>query len=390
MSKAKDYIVNFFKGTDKLLLLLCLITSVFGILIVTSVTMHKMPEGATIPRDTITMLVAVILGMILAILISFIDYDIICKLWPVWAALGIILMVLVMIIGVGPANRPDSKVWIDLKIFYFQPSELVKIFFIITFSKHLSMVKAHINKFKTIILLAIHAVIPVLLVMKSGDDGSALVFIFIALGMLFIAGISWKYIVGAVALLAAAIPLVWVKLSDFQKARFIVIVNPDFDVDTAYQQNHGLAAIANGGFIGTGLFKGKYTQSGYVPVQESDMVFTAIAEELGMLGAIVALVLIIAVIFRIIHNGKKAKSRSAYLMSYGLATMIAAQTFINVAMCLRIGPVIGITLPFFSAGGSSSLCLYIGLGLAFSLYRSTYNQKPMNFRMNGIRSPFTT
>ena len=109
-------------------------------------------------------------------------------------------MILVMLVGVGPPSRPDSKVWLNLKVFYFQPSELVKIFFIITFSTHINAVKNNINKIGTLALLILHALVPTLLVMKSGDDGSALVFMGIAAIMLFVAGISWKYILAVVAL----------------------------------------------------------------------------------------------------------------------------------------------------------------------------------------------
>ncbi|MDD6807753.1 MAG: FtsW/RodA/SpoVE family cell cycle protein [Oscillospiraceae bacterium] len=390
MKKIIASISYFFKGLDKLLLSLCLLTSAFGVLMVFSAKYHKMAEGALLPSEARTMIIAIALGLILALIISLIDYDIMCKLWPVWAVLSVALMILVMAIGVAPQSRPDSRVWLDLKIFFFQPSELVKIFFIITFSTHINAVKQNINKIGTIILLAIHALIPVLLVMKSGDDGSALVFIFIAIGMIFISGIDWKYIAGILVLAVAAIPVLWVKLSEFQKARFIVIFNPEKYPDTAYQQTKGLAAIGKGGFLGTGFLKGPYTQSGAVPVSESDMIFTVIAEEFGLLGGIIALLLILAIIIRIISNGRKAINIQAGLMSYGLAIMIAAQTIINVAMCLRVGPVIGITLPFFSAGGSSSLCLYIGIGLALSVYRTNYNQKPSNFRLSSIRSEFKT
>ncbi len=387
--KLKNAIVHFFKGTDKLLLLVAIIASAFGTLMVYSAKLHTVDPGK-IPRDAIVMAIAAILGIVLALLISLIDFDIICKLWPVWAIAGIALMILVMSpLGVGPPNRPDSKVWIDLGFFYFQPSELVKILFIITFSTHLSAVKNSINKLLTVAGLAVHALIPTLLVMKSGDDGSAAVFICIAIAMIFIAGINWKYILAGAALIIAAIPLLWFKFfSTFQKQRFIVIFRPEDYPNVAYQQNRGIIAMSKGGFFGSGLFKGVYTQGGRVPVSESDMIFTVICEELGLLGGIAALLLIIFIIIRIVLNGKKSADAASTLMVYGLGAMIAAQTIVNIAMCLRIGPVIGITLPFFSAGGSSTLCLYIGLGLALSVYRTNYNQKPKDFRLSGMASPF--
>ncbi|MEE3312496.1 MAG: FtsW/RodA/SpoVE family cell cycle protein, partial [Acutalibacteraceae bacterium] len=178
-------------------------------------------------------------------------------------------------------------------------------------------------------------------------------------------------------------------LNDFQKQRFIVIVDPEKYPATAYQQNLGLQALTNGGILGKGLFKGPYTQSGAVPVSESDMIFTVIGEELGILGCVVAIALIGLVIFRILRDAKTAIVGPAQYIGFGIASMIAIQTFINIAMCLRIGPVIGITLPFFSAGGSANLSLYIGLGLIFSIYRSVYSQtQETNFRLIGVRSPF--
>ena len=388
MRKIKDQVVHFIKGTDKLLLILSLLASVYGITMVYSAKIHSASSG--IPRDALVMVIAVLGGLIGAMIISLIDYDIFTRLWFIWAIAGVGLMLLVMSpLGVAPPNRPDSQVWIDLGFFYFQPSELVKVLFIITFSFHLNAVKSDINKPLNVLLLGVHALIPTLLVMKSGDDGSAAVFLCIAFAMLFLGGISWKYIVSVIAVIAAAIPLLWFKFfSDYQKQRFIVIVNPEAYPDVAYQQNRGLTAISNGGFLGMGLFKGTCTQRGSVPVSESDMIFTVVCEEFGFLGGIVAIALICAIIIRIVKTGKKSADWSATLMCYGLGTMIASQTIINIAMCLRVGPVIGITLPFFSAGGSSSLCLYVGLGLAFSAYRTIYNQKPKNFRISGVSSPF--
>lgn len=385
----KNTIVHFFKGTDKWLILVSLLTSIYGILMVYSAKIHTVENGG-LPRDALVMGIAVVLGLVLALLISLIDFDVICKLWPIWAIAGIALMLLVMSpLGVAPPNRPDSKVWINLGFFYFQPSELVKVLFIITFATHLNAVKNNLNKILTVLGLIVHALIPTLLVMKSGDDGSAAVFLCIAIIMIFIAGLDWKYIVACVALMLAAIPLLWFKFfSIYQKQRFIVIVKPEEYPDVAYQQNRGIVAMSNGGFFGMGFMKGTYTQAGRVPVSESDMIFTVVCEEFGLLGALIALLLIGFIIIRIVLHGKKSADGPSTLMCYGLGAMIASQTIINIAMCLRVGPVIGITLPFFSAGGSSSLCLYIGLGLALSVFRTNYNQKPKDFRLSSMASPF--
>lgn len=389
MQKVRDYLSYFWKSTDKLLLFLCLLASSFGVLMVTSATWHTMKEGQAIPRDSVVMIVAILLGLIIALAISLVDIDIWARMWYIWAAAGVILMIIVFLFGQAPSNRSDARTWINLGFFLFQPSELVKVFFIITFAVHLDHVRDELNKLKNVGLLAGHALIPFLLVARSGDDGSALVFLLIAFIMMFIAGINWQYIVGVVVLAAAAIPLIWFQFSDFQKQRFIVIVDPEKYPATAYQQNLGLQAMNNGGLLGKGLFKGPYTQSGAVPVSESDMIFTVIGEELGVLGCIVAIAIILVIIFRIIRDGKTAIMGPAQYIAFGVASMIGIQAFINIAMVLRIGPVIGITLPFYSAGGSATLSLYIALGLIFSIYRSVYSQtQETNFRLIGVRSPF--
>lgn len=388
MSKVKESLSYFWKGTDKLLTFLCLFTSAFGVLMVYSATRHTV-EGGGFPRDALTMIIAVIIGLAIALGMSLIDYDIYCKVWWVWAGLGVLLMILVMLVGVAPSARQDARTWLNLGIIYFQPSELVKVFFITTFSVHLYAVRDEINKIKNVALLAVHALIPFLLVAISGDDGSALVFLLIALSMIFVAGLSWKYILGAFAIIAAAIPLLWSRLSTFQKERFVVIWNPDKYPGTAYQQNLGLAAIYNGGFLGKGLFKGNYTQSGVVPESQNDMIFTVIGEELGVIGGLLAILLLLAIILRIIHNGRLSVDGPAQYACYGVASMIAIQVFINLAMVFRIGPVIGITLPFFSAGGSSTLCLYVGIGLILSIHRSVYTETRDNsMHLIGVTTPF--
>jgi rod shape determining protein RodA len=384
----KESLSYFIKETDKILLALCLITSTFGVLMVQSATRSKLSEGQLISGDAKTMIFAITLGVCVALVISLVDYEAFVKLTPLIAVVGILMMLFVFIFGVAPPARPDAKSWINLGFFYFQPSELLKIFFIITFSAHLNAVKENINSFKNVALLGLHAIIPAGLVVKSGDDGSALVFILFTLCMIFVAGISWKYLLAGCVVTLAAIPLLWVKLRDFQKERFIVLVHPELYPNTAYQQNMSLSAIGSGGFFGQGLFNGAYTQSKSVPENQNDFIFSVVGEELGLFGAIIALGLILSIIFRIVKIGKRANNDFATYLCYGIGSMIAMQTLINISMCLRLAPVIGITLPFFSAGGSSTLCLYCGIGVILSVYRSTHNQKMVHYRVRSVRSPF--
>lgn len=394
MQKFRSWFKLYFRETDKLLFFLCLCASAFGMLLVYSATKN----GATklIPSELRTMIIAVAAGLILCLLISFLDYEVIIRLWPLVAIFCVLIMCALFIWGSAPPARPDARSWFDLKIFYFQPSELVKIGLIITFAVHLDAVKDHVSKFTTVLLLGIHALIPIGLVMATGDDGSALIFMLMFLGMMFAAGVHWGYFAAGFAAVAVAFPAIWALgdkfiLNQDQKNRFLAILYPDlYAKNEAFQQNRGIGAIGSGQFFGQGLFNGNYTQSGAVPENQNDFVFSVAGEELGFIGAIAVLVLLAAIILRIVINGKRANDNASYLMCMGMASMLAAQVIINIGMVLQWLPVIGITLPFFSAGGSSNLCVYIGIGLMMSIYRFNQKTPVANFRLQRVVTRFST
>lgn len=393
MKQILKSVKTFIKETDKILLLLCALASAFGSVMVLSATLHTASDGVRFTRDFKVMVAAVCLGLAMAIIISLIDYEFIIKMWPLIAAVSIGLMLLLFVpgVGVGPEERPDAKTWISLaggKIF-FQPSEIVKIGFIITFGVHLDKVKNNINHILTLIPLAIHALIPIALVMKSGDMGSALIFIIITMAMLFVAGLHWLYFVAGGVLLLAALPLVWIfVLENIQKSRFLALVYPELYPDVIYQQERGLAAIGGGGLTGQGLFKGNYTQLGIVPESQNDMIFSVIGEELGFVGCVIALLLLTFIVIRIARTGRLDKVGNTKVMCYGVVAMIAGQVIINIGMCLELLPVIGITLPFFSAGGSSNLCLYLAIGLIMSFYRYNQQRDIIDIGFANIDNPF--
>ena len=393
MKQILKSVKNFMKETDKILLVLCAVTSLFGSVMVLSATLHTAAEGARLTRDFKVMIAAVCLGLATAIIISIIDYEFIIKMWPLVAAVSIGLMLLLFVpgVGVGPDERPDAKTWILLlggKIF-FQPSEIVKIGFIITFGVHLEKVKSNINHILTLIPLAVHALIPIALVMKSGDMGSALVFMIITVAMLYVSGLHWLYFVAGGVSLVAALPLVWIfVLKNIQKSRFLALIYPELYPDIIYQQERGLAAIGGGGLTGQGLFKGNYTQLGMVPMSKNDMIFSVVGEELGFVGCAIALLLLTLIVIRIARTGKLDKVGNTKVMCYGVVAMIAGQVIINIGMCLELLPVIGITLPFFSAGGSSNLCLYLAIGLIMSFYRYNQQRDIIDIGFANIDNPF--
>ena len=391
MNKIISHIKTFIKETDKILLFLCILMSVFGVLLVASATADG--AGFVFSRDARVMVIAIAAGIALAMIISLVDYNFIVRMWPVIAAVCVIMMLLLFTpLGTGPTEREEVKTWIKLgnSGLYFQPSELVKIGFIITFSVHADTVRDNINKIKNLLLLCIHGVIPVLLVTVSGDMGSALIFIIIFAAMLFAAGVKIRYFLLGLALICAAAPFAWkFVFSSIQKDRIYALFRPEDYPDIIYQQEQGLKAILNGGVLGQGLFKGEYTQiPDRVPINESDMIFSVIGEELGLIGCIATLLAFVLIMLRIISTGKNAKDGTISLICSGVAAMIGGQVIVNIGMCLELLPVIGITLPFLSAGGSSNLCIYIAIGLIMSLKRYTLEKEIVNFRYKNISTPF--
>lgn len=382
MKRKNNPVLNFIKETDLYLFILCLFASAFGLVMVMSATRYTVDEGSRFSREFIVMLAAVGIGIFISVLISALDYQIFTKLWPLIAIVCIGLMLVLFKWGSGPASRPDVHTWLKFGPVSFQPSELVKVGFIITFSVHLEKLKYKINNIFSIIQLGIHTIIPTALVAVTGDMGSSLVFIVIAGVMLYSAGVHWGYFAGAAAFVAAASPLVWTYgLKQLQKDRFLALIYPELYPNIIYQQKYGINAIGSGGFTGQGLFKGTYTQAGAIPEGQNDMIFSVIGEELGFVGCIVALLLLVLITLRMVSVGKKSIEQSTNLICCGMAAMIAGQMLINIGMCLMLLPVVGITLPFFSSGGSSNLCVYIGIGLVLSIYRHNCDSGTNNLKL---------
>lgn len=390
------------KETDFILFLLCLFTTAFGVLMVHSATRNEaIADGTLIGRDCLVMICAASVGIIACIIISFLDYDAIVRLWPIAGGFCLLLLLVLFPFGEGAPGREEARCWLRIidiggLVVRFQPSELAKIGFLITFTAHIEAVKDNINSLKNIILLLVHAIVPIGIIIITDDLGSAMVFAFIFVGMMFVSGVQLRYFAVAIGGAVAFVPLIWTKfLATFHKYRILAIYYPsslseDVYEKYIYQQQRGVNAIGSGQFWGDGLFKGTYTQSATgVPVNESDMVFTVVGEELGFVGAAGFLAVMVFIIVRIVAVGKMSRNLSGSLLCFGTAFMIGSQTIINIGMCLKLFPCIGITLPFMSAGGSSNLCVYFAIGIVMSVYRFNCNRDPVNFRLTHLSTPFS-
>ena len=365
MGRIISRIADFIRETDKVMLILCVFATSYGCLAVYSATRYL-----DTLRPLLVQLIGMIVGIVAAIVISGIDFDKLSKYWYLIALLGVIPVILTFFIGWAPEGT-DDKAWLDLGFTTFQPSELLKICFIVTFATHLSYVKPNVNKIKTLLPVCLHGAFPVLLIHFQGDDGTALVFAVMVLCVMWAAGISWKYFLLAFAAFAACSPIIYfVIMNDEQRQRLVSMFDIESDIMGAtYQQYRGRMALANGGFSGQGLFSGSLTQMGGVPEGQNDFIFVSIGEELGFLGCMVVLLVLAAIGFRAVNIARKCTKQSGKLICTGFFGMMLAQITINVGLCVALLPVIGVTLPFFSAGGTSLICMYLGVGLVLSVYK---------------------
>ena len=356
---------DYFRETDKILLALCTVCTLFGSVAVLSSTRYL---GNT--RQFLTHIIALVIGLIVAMIVSNFDYSMYKKWWPLFAIVSVGLVGLTFFIGFAPQGT-DAKAWIMLPGgMTFQPSEIMKIAFIITFSVHLGAIGDKLNRIPYLIPVVLHAAFPILYVHFQGDDGTAIVFGIIVIMMLIMAGLKAMYfaIGGGVAAVAAPI-LYFFVFEEYQKQRILSIFDLEADLlGIGYQQWRGRVALANGGFFGKGLFQGPLTQQGNVPESYNDFIFVSIGEELGLLGCLAVIGLLAAVCGRILYTGLRARDKEGTLLCAGVFAMFLAQIFINLGMCLSILPVIGVTLPFYSAGGTSLVCLYAGIGVVLSVF----------------------
>ncbi len=355
----------FLQHSNLKLTALCFLCSLYGCVLVFS----AIYSADMSMKSFIMQAGASLLGLVFAVMISQIDYDDICRIWPLIALVALIPVLLTFTpLGINVSGTDDTA-WLGIKIgsfnFTFQPAEFMKIAFIISFSKHLSVVYENINDFRNIVLLGVHALIPVGLVFLQGDDGTALVFILMFASLMFAAGLKWQYFAGVFGAIAVAIPILWTQLTEDKKGRILAIFNPDAYLETyGWQQHEGLVVMGSGKLFGVGYLQGSNPE---LFARHNDLIFTVAAEEFGFIGSLVLLGLLTLLILELWYCASHARDKLGSYICIGTMAMIGFQSIINIGMNVRLLPIIGITLPFFSAGGTSALTLYLAIGLVLSV-----------------------
>lgn len=358
---------DFIKKADMLLLLLCIVTTIFGIVFISSATNYDGSASYVMVQSA-----ALVLGVIIYVILTLVDVDIIAE------RRELLMIFCVLFIGClyfwGFEGGTGNKSWLDVPLLpiNIQPAEICKIFFIIILAKSMSVSQNHLSSPLNVGKLALITFFFFgLIVYVSSDTGVALIYVSIFLVMAYVGGINLLWFLVGFAAVGAAVPVLYSKLRTDQRNRIEVLFNPSIDPDgtgVRYQMLRSQRAIANGGVAGQGLYQGTMVQSGSVPAQHTDFIFSAIAEELGMLGCILVLLLLTAIVVRCIHVGVKSGNYMNRIICIGIAGMLLFQILINVGMCLGVLPVIGLTLPFISYGGSSIVTMFMAMGVVSGIH----------------------
>ena len=359
-----------------------LILSVIALLIIGLVVLSSAirPNGESLK----TQLIATILGFLSFFIIFFIDFDLFKKLrWLVYLVI-IAGLASTMFIGVG-GETWGANLWIRVGSFTFQPSEFAKVLLILFLAAFIDKNKADVNKISFVFKYFLVALIPVALIIKQGDFGTAMVTLFIVAVMFFMSGIKIRnlltlliiVLVIVALILSIAFPILWNKLSGYQKDRILNFIDPSRDLsDSGMQMENGFVAIGSGQLYGRGYAKGPMSQNRYIPELHTDYIFPVLVEEFGFIGGVIVIALYFIMIFRMLVISQKAPDIFSTTVVVGIAALFFIHIFENIGMTMRLMPMTGIPLPFFSNGGTFQIVNLACIGIVISI---SALRKPLDF-----------
>ncbi len=364
---------DFFKKGDVLLLLLCLAASLAGLVLIYSATRYNPDLHNLFMKQA----AFICLGVVAYILITFVDIEFLMeKWWWVFLLLGILVILLIKPFGRDDGTGNRSWVFLPGLPMGFQPGEIAKLAFVVVLAWLMNRERPRgISRFPALVkYVLLTCVFAGLLAVLSGDYGMVLVYLAIFVIMAWVGGVKkrWFILVGGGGI--GAVLFLWNFIlprtkywTDYRIMRFRVVLDHSLDPSgVGWHQSRSLMAIGSGQLTGMGYLKGKQTHSllsSSLPARHTDFIFSVCGEEFGLLGCCVVLLLLLAIIVRCVWVSRRAKSHMSAYIAMGFAGMLMVQTILNVGMCLYVTPVIGLTLPFISYGGSSTLTLFVAMGI---------------------------
>ena len=375
---------EFFHKGDVVLLGLCVAASLYGIVLIHSATRWSAAGRSVFEdyRSVIVQCLALAIGVCIYIGMTFVDFKLLTeKLWKLMAVFDVGFLLLLKT-PLGTDNNSGNLNWIHIPGFPLdlQPNEIIKIPFILLLALQMARIKEKeqdISSAVSIAKIAGHTLfMAALIAVICGDMGMCMVYLTIFVAMAWIAGVKVRWFVLGGAGMAAAFLTAWytvLKHDRFRyiRMRFLVVLDHSLDPQGAgFQQNRSLLALGAGQLTGQGYLQGTQTQAPYssaLPARSTDFIFSSCGEELGMIGCALMLVLLALIILRCIHVGRNSNSPFSAYVAIAFGGMLLIQTVFNVGMCLYILPVMGLTLPFFSYGGSSLITLFAAMGIVSSI-----------------------
>lgn len=370
MQRVRELIRDILRQTDLVLLALCCTAGAYGILMIYSATRYMNDLHLVLVQT-----MAALLGIVLFFLVSMVDLnELMRKKGWLWLFLIGVIFILLLKTPLGRADNTGNRAWLRFPFlpFMVQPSEIVKLTLILVLAWQLVWLEENrtLKKVPDVMFLGAHLMVLFgLYYVISSDMGSGLVFIFIFVCMCFVAGVAKRWFIAGGLTAAAAFYILWEKdvIKDYMKDRFIVVFDHSYQpLNVGWHQTRSLMTLGSGKLSGMGLFHGLQTQSAEsssLPNRHTDFIFAVIGEELGMVGCLLALALLAAIMLRCIYVARNAQNKLDGYVCVGVVGMLLFQVLANVGMCLFVMPVIGLTLPFFSYGGSSTVVLFTAMGL---------------------------
>ena len=324
-------------------------------------------------------IIGLIAGLVIAVSLSLIDYRYILKFSIIIYIACIAILLAVLIAGQLGGQGGGSRRWITLPVIgRFQPSEFVKIGLIVVFSWFLNKSQERIDHPVTLATIALIAAVPLLLILKQPDLSTNIVIVVTILCLIYIAGISYKWIVGAIAVAVPGISLILYLaqinmlpfLEPYQVRRILAFINPGKYADLNLQQDNSKMAIGSGQLYGKGLYNDtaiSVKNGNFLSEEHTDFIFSVIGEELGFVGCMIVLALYLLFVFQCFRVASKARDMAGKLVCTGMAALVGFQAFTNIAVATGVFPNTGLPLPFISYGVSSLVSLYIGVGLCLNV-----------------------
>jgi rod shape determining protein RodA len=285
---------------------------------------------------------------------------------------GLVCLLLVVLLLTAQQSTYGAARWFDLGLFYMQPTELAKLALILALARYLSARQKALRDFSALLPALGMAGLMMALILRQPSLGTALVMLPITFSMLLVAGARIWHLGALLAVFAAAVPLAWPFLKDYQRNRFLAFLNPEQDaLGSGYNAIQNQIAVGSGGWTGQGYLQGTQSQLHFVPFQHTDFIFAVLAEEWGLAGCTAVLLLLLALFARVAGIAVKARSMSGTLLCVGVLAWLGTQTVINIGMTVGLLPVTGMTLPLLSYGGSSTIMVLVSLGLVLSVRRDS-------------------